>query len=250
MENRSHALLAGLFLIVLGAGVVAALFWFTGDSTERTRYIVVSTIPVSGLTVQAPVRLRGVDVGTVEAIGFDRHDPRAIRVTVLIDQDAPVTGGVYAQLAYWGISGLTYVALNDDGSDPARLAPGGRIEMRPSLFGQAATSAEALLDKANVVAERVTRLLDDDNVAKLEQFLDALTNTVEEVGRAGQTIRAEVTRSSLPKFNALVDDLAAQARKLDELLTDLDQQPQSLLFGRPPPPPGPGEPGFDQREDG
>ncbi len=248
MENRSYALLAGLFIVLLSVGVAAALFWFTGDATERTRYVVVSTIPVSGLTVQAPVRLRGVDVGTVEAIRFDREDPRAILVTVGIDENAPVTEGVYAQLAYWGISGLTYVALNDDGSDATPLAPGGRIQMRPSFFGQAATSAEAFLANANSVAERVTALLNDENIAQLGRALDKLEDAIEEVGQAGQAIRAEVTRGTLPKFNALADDLAAQARKLDQLLTDLDDQPQSLLFGRAPPPPGPGEPGFDERE--
>lgn len=248
MENRSYALLAGLFIVLLSAGLIAALFWFTGDVTERTHYVVVSKIPVSGLTLQAPVRLRGVDVGTVEAIRFARDDPQAILVTVGIDENAPVTEGVYAQLAYWGISGLTYVALNDDGSDPARLAPGGRIEMRPSFIGQAATSAEAFLANANRAAERVTALLNDENIAQLSRALDKLEDAIGEVGEASQAIRSEVTRSTLPKFNALADDLAAQARKLDQLLTDLDKQPQSLLFGRARPSPGPGEPGFNERE--
>lgn len=246
MENRSYAFLAGLFIVLLTAGVVIALFWFTGDNAERTRYVVVSRIPVSGLTVQAPVRLRGVDVGTVEAIRFDRNDPRAILVTVGVYESAPVTEGVYAQLAYWGISGLTYVALNDDGSDPTRLRPGDRIEMRPSFIGQAAVSAEALLANANIAAERVTALLSDENVAQIGRTLDKLEQAVDEIGRAGHAIRAEVTRSTLPKFNTLADELAAEARKLDQLLTDLGEQPQSLLFGRAPPPPGPGEPGFER----
>lgn len=246
MENRSHALLAGLFVVLLGAGIVAAFIWFTDDGAQRTRYVVVSKIPVSGLTVQAPVRLRGVDVGTVEAIRFDRDDPRAILVTIGVDQHAPVTEGAYAQLAYWGISGLTYVALNDDGADFDPLPPGGRIDMRPSFIGQAATSVESLLANANIVAQRVTALLDENNVAQLSRTLDKLEEAIEGLGQATEAIQSEVTRSTLPKFNALADDLAAQARKLDQLLTDLNTQPQSLLFGRSPPPPGPGESGFDR----
>jgi phospholipid/cholesterol/gamma-HCH transport system substrate-binding protein len=189
-------------------------------------------------------------VGTVEAIRFDRDDPRAILVTIGVDENAPVTQGAYAQLAYWGISGLTYVALGDDGANVSRLPPGGRIEMRPSFIGQAATSAEHFLANANAVAERVTALLNDENIAQLSRTLDKLEKAIEGMGQASQDIRSDMTRSTLPKFNALADDLAAQARKLDQLLTDLDKEPQSLLFGRSPPPPGPGEPGFDQRGGG
>jgi phospholipid/cholesterol/gamma-HCH transport system substrate-binding protein len=250
MENRSYALLAGLFIVLLGAGVVVAFIWFTGDGAERTRYVVVSKLPISGLTLQAPVRLRGVDVGAVEAIRFDREDPRAILITVGVDEKAPVTEGVYAQLAYWGISGLTYVSLGDDGSDPNRLPPGGRIEMRPSFIGQAATSAEAFLANANAVAQRVTALLDEESVAQLSRALDKLEQAIDGMGQASQAIQTEVTRSTLPKFNALADDLAVQTRKLDQLLTKLNEQPQSLLFGGAPPRPGPGEPGFNQREGG
>ena len=34
MESRSHAIAAGLFAIILGAGVVLALWWFS----DRVRY--------------------------------------------------------------------------------------------------------------------------------------------------------------------------------------------------------------------
>lgn len=246
MENRSYALAAGLFVILLAAGLIAAFVWLGGDRIERVRYVVVSRTPVSGLTLQAPVRLRGVDVGNVEAIQFDRQDPRSILVTIAVDQAAPVTEGTYAQLGYWGLSGLTFLQLLDEGTDPDPLAPRAHIEMRPSFFGQAASSAEALIANANDAVEKVNELLSERNLAQIYRTLTTLERTIAALGQASQAIESEITQTTLGKFNVLADDLSRQTRKLDRLLTDLNEQPQSLLFGRAPPPPGPGEPGFDR----
>lgn len=248
MENRSYALLAGLFVIVLAAALVAAVVWLSGDRVERVRYEVVSRIPVSGLTLQAPVRLRGVDVGQIEAIRFDAQDPRNIIVTIAVNRDAPVTEGAYAQLGYWGISGLTLLQLQDEDPSQARLPPRARIEMRPSLLTQAATSAESLIENANRAVERVTELLSERNVARIARTLTELEHTIAGLGEARTAIQSEITQTTLPRYNALADELTRQTQRLERLLTELQEQPQSLLFGRTPPPPGPGEPGFERRQ--
>ena len=60
MENRAHALIAGIFLLLLGAALAGAAVWFQGDTVERVNYTVVSRTGVSGLNLKAPVKLRGV----------------------------------------------------------------------------------------------------------------------------------------------------------------------------------------------
>jgi len=66
MENRAHALAAGLFVIILSTALAAAVMWFGGDTMMRAKYMLVSEVPVSGLNSQATVRYRGVTVGKVE----------------------------------------------------------------------------------------------------------------------------------------------------------------------------------------
>jgi phospholipid/cholesterol/gamma-HCH transport system substrate-binding protein len=51
--------------------------------------------------------------------------------------------------------------------------------------------------------------------------------------------------TTLPGFNKLADKLARTADNLDRVLDAQARQPQSLIFGPPPPEPGPGEPGFN-----
>ena len=78
MENRSHALIAGLFTLLLGIAAALSMWWF-GGKTEVTRdYLVVTSKSVSGLNPQAQVRYRGIRVGRVESIDLDRGDSRNI----------------------------------------------------------------------------------------------------------------------------------------------------------------------------
>jgi phospholipid/cholesterol/gamma-HCH transport system substrate-binding protein len=54
-----------------------------------------------------------------------------------------------------------------------------------------------------------------------------------------------VGSESLPRINMLVEELTRTTRGLDRFVGDLQEQPQSLVFGRKASAPGPGEPGFD-----
>ena len=76
MENRAHALAAGLFVIFLSVAMAAAAMWLSGETVIRDSYLLESKGSVSGLNPQAAVRYRGVDVGKVEDIRFDPENPR------------------------------------------------------------------------------------------------------------------------------------------------------------------------------
>src|SRR6266581_796942 len=138
MENRAHALVAGLFSLVLAAALVAAGLWFRKDDIRLARYVVSTTSSVAGLKVEAPVQYRGVHVGRVESIKIEPGVSGRINVRIGVQEDTPVTKSTYAQLGYQGVTGLAYVSLNDDGSSSELLkAAGGeppRIGLRPSVF--------------------------------------------------------------------------------------------------------------------
>src|SRR3954465_6799379 len=118
MENRAYALAAGLFTLLLGIGVVATALWFSGEAVENSEYLLVSNYPVSGLNPQAPVRYRGVTVGKVLSISFDRQKgrstdpqtqgPNGILVKIEVESGTPLTEGSYAKLGSQGVTGLSY----------------------------------------------------------------------------------------------------------------------------------------------
>jgi phospholipid/cholesterol/gamma-HCH transport system substrate-binding protein len=49
MENRAHALAAGLFTLLLGAGLVAVALWFGKDDVGYVSFLVSTTSSVAGL---------------------------------------------------------------------------------------------------------------------------------------------------------------------------------------------------------
>ena len=96
MENRSHALIAGLFMLFFGISAVVALKWFGGEQEASNEYLVRTTKNVTGLNVQAKVRYRGVNVGKVEAIELDPNDVRNTLIRIRIKKTIPVTMGTTA----------------------------------------------------------------------------------------------------------------------------------------------------------
>jgi len=315
MENRPYALAAGFFVLVFCIALVAGVLWLNRDErVGGVPYAVATTRAVSGLKVEAPVRYRGVDVGKVETIRFDPLEPGRVVIGISVDPDAPITRSTYAQLGFQGVTGLSFVKLDDDGAAreplPTTAASPARIPMRPSLFdtgeelvaafGEVVDSMKELLDDENQkiligtlarfdaaaaeatklaaslepAAASLTPLLADARVTvndvrlavndargavkRAENMVESMTRLAEkyearapvlgqvgdnaaEVGAAARAINDD----TLPRLNALADELRREVHVLDRVLTGLADQPHSLVFGPPPSRPGPGEAGFE-----
>ena len=69
MENKSHALAAGAFVILVTALLVALAAWLMRDTRIRDSLEFSTRESVTGLSAQAPVRYRGIAVGKVEDDG-------------------------------------------------------------------------------------------------------------------------------------------------------------------------------------
>ena len=61
MENKAHAMIAGLFTIAMLAIAVLAAIWFNRDREVRVPYQIATRLSVPGLNPQAAVRYRGLD---------------------------------------------------------------------------------------------------------------------------------------------------------------------------------------------
>lgn len=215
MESRSHAIAAGLFAIVLSAGVVLALWWFS-DKREATRELVlVTSSSVNGLNPQATVRYRGIVAGKVAGIGLDPGNPRDVLVTVRIRADLPITQGTRARLATQGVTGLAFIALDDSGEDTAPLAGDPpRIRLAPGLIDEVSAASLQTLNRVRELAERLAGLANPDNLARIERTLahferssQGLERTLQEAPQTLAAVRQVFSKDNLARISGSLDNL-------------------------------------------
>ncbi|MBA4143128.1 MAG: MCE family protein [Nitrosospira sp.] len=222
MENRAHALVAGLFVIFLSAAVAAVAMWFAGGTSARSIYMLVSESSVTGLNPQAMVRYRGVSVGKVENIRLDPKDSHTILIRIAVDRNLELTTNAYAQLGYQGLTGLAFVQLNDEGGKAEKLQTDpdnpAQIPLRPSALDSIANSGQQLLSNANGLIERLNVLLNDQNQTR---FAHILENTEGVTGRLrGVVSQLEPGLKTLP---GLAADASSVLKHTDQLIIDLNE---------------------------
>lgn len=217
MENRSHAFIAGLFVLILGASAVFALWWFGGKSEDTRSYVVVTTKSVTGLNGQAQVRYRGVRVGRVEQIDLDDADIRNTLVRIRIRADIPVTEGTVAKLGFQGVTGIAHVQLDDAGTDPApRLAVNGglpRIPMRDSFVQELTeTGAETLRNVRDLVVA-VNQLLSPENRLAMSRSLANLEATTANARDASGQLHALLNPENAERLRATLQSAEQTVRQ-------------------------------------
>jgi phospholipid/cholesterol/gamma-HCH transport system substrate-binding protein len=318
MENKSHAIAAGAFVLGLIAVLVALVVWLTRDDTVRNIYELSTGEAVSGLQPQAMVRYRGIAVGRVVSIDFDPKIKGNVRVRISVDERVPMTTSTFATLSYQGVTGLAFIALDDKGESKVALVPDNdnppRIPLKPSLLAQLQDRGEVILSRVEEVTKRVNTMLGDDNQRRIADALEnislaaasantltrSLDNTIKtglnpalkglpplidrtkdamvnvktaaaNVSRVSNNLNTTVTRlnapdgpmerlsegtkslavavesvnsSTLPRLNRVADDTARAVRRVGRTADNINDNPQSLLFGNGGAVPGPGEAGF------
>lgn len=208
MENKSHALAAGSFVLLLGAVLVSLAVWLTRDTRALNVYELTGAVNVSGLQPQASVRFQGVPIGKVTAIGLDPQVRGQVRVSIAVDDSAPINASTFATLGYQGVTGLAFIQLDDAApaagasrAAAAQLPPHSRIELRAGLLAKLTDRGERLLEQLEQSTQRVNQLLSDDNQKTL---MTAVTHFGQAAAELKQ-LTAE-TRGNLPTLMASSQD--------------------------------------------
>ncbi|QXL83703.1 MlaD family protein [Comamonas sp. NLF-1-9] len=223
MENKAHAMAAGLFVLLVGALLVALGYWISSDEVAHTTYELSTTENVSGLQPQAPVRYKGVPAGRVLSIGFDPREAGRVIIHIDVDSNAPISATTYATLGYQGITGLAHILLSDAREPLQKQARGAsglpRIPMKESPFSQLAEQGPLLLSKIQDAADRLNRLLGDDNLALVHTMFGRINATAQSMDRLALSLEHTVKTGvdpALAQLPALVGETRQTLRTLRE----------------------------------
>ncbi len=230
--NEAHYFRVGLFVLA-GIVVSVATVLFVGGGRLFDRPVVIETVfeeSVQGLDVGAPVKLRGVRLGSVRWIGFvgdeyqvspvDSRDRNRVLVRMEITDRGPSEGreerlrrleqmverGLRLRLTPLGITGVSFIEADFLDAERFPVAP---ISWEPEVIY--VPSAPSTISQITSAAERLMTRIDALDVEGLLTNLDKL----------------------LVNVNSAVEttDVATVQRSLSDLLADLEETSAALRSG-------------------
>lgn len=229
MGRETHALMTGVFVVVLLSAALGAAYWLGGYDVVRDTYLVTTQGAVSGLKPESTVFYRGVEAGKVGAVGFDPEDVRNILIRIEVDRNLPITRGTYAMLRSQPLTGLAQIELYDAGENPeplpTRADRPSRIPMRPSLLDKLTDSGQDILLQVRELMTNLNGLLNGQNHERIEHIMVTVeaaagrfTTLEERIDRTLAELPALTAeaRRTLSAINGLTRDFKTEAKTLAE----------------------------------
>ena len=251
METRVNQAVVGAFVLVLAAAGIAAVLWLGSGRLSRKEYgtyLAYFTESVSGLNLHAPVKYRGVAVGSVRQIALDPTNPERVRVVMEIQEGTPVKQDSVAILGVQGLTGIAYVELEggsrESASLPARTGePFPVIRTGPSLMRRLDSAGMTLLADLDESTKRVNDVLDQETRTQLRGTVADLRRVSQALARRSADLEAIVASTAelarngarasaqLPPLLEQVDRSAGALQRMADSVSLAGQSARSALDG-------------------
>ena len=240
------------------------------DAKTPITHATEASLGLQGVTGLAFVQLgeRSADAVSTDAT----TDPTTSPATAVIDRSPlptsvdhvahiPMRAGLIEQLEHRGQALLTQ--MTRIGDNLGRWTNDGtRAQFMDTLTSirHAANHVDALALHAEPVVQKLPQTMAhlDETVQSANRLMTTLNRpdgpligNLNRIGTAAQRtgdaladISAKVRYDTLPRLDALSDNVRVASRSVSRAADLVADHPRSLLFGTAPPPPGPGEAGF------
>ncbi|MFC4726828.1 MlaD family protein [Coralloluteibacterium thermophilus] len=231
METKANNVLVGAFTLATLAFLVVFALWAAKYSSDRSwnEYDVVFTEAVTGLTVGAMVQYNGIAVGSVKSLHLHPQDARQVVARIRVQAEAPVKQDTRARLALTGVTGTAIIQLSGGAPESPRLThtDGHPVPVIPT----APSALQNITETAGVIAERLDKLLSDENIARIGKALDDIQLVTGSIAAQREDIAQLITNArqatealerTLGRVDATVQNdvprlVASLERSLDQL---------------------------------
>lgn len=229
MESKINYTIVGLFVVILTAALLSITFWLTRQYGQQTydTYFVHLSESVAGLNIDAAVKYRGVDVGSVVKIGLKANNPEEVELLLKIKQDIPIKTDTTAALNFYGITGLAYIELKGIGQEAELLKRENNtipvIPSRPSTLRRIDQSLSQLAEKSIETLENINRLLGHKNINNVEQLLFESKELVKDL-----RVQVEGIQRLVDNGVVMEDKIAATSEKISAASTSIKRMADNL----------------------
>src|ERR1700694_908641 len=210
IETKVNYPMVGLFVLVLGAALIAGVLWLaSGGSFQRKYdlYLAIEDESVAGLNLYAPVKYSGVDVGKVREIRLDPGNPQRVYLLFAIERGTPVKEDTVAVLKTQGLTGIAYVELSGGARDspPLRVTAASEypvIRTKPSLSARLENVLTTVLAKLDSASSNINAILSDENRAALKSALADIASVPHPIAARKDTLDTGIANAARTFENA------------------------------------------------
>jgi len=217
MESRVNYIIVGIFVLLFSLGMLGFAFWLGkyGDEGDYVFYRAYMTESVSGLSREATVKYRGVDVGIVDKIVIDRENNEQIILLLKVKKDTPIRQDMHVTMKYYGLTGLAFIEISGGSKDaPLLVAKNDEvpvIQTSPSIYARLDESLSGLAGKLGLSLDNIDKLLSKQNISNFQQ---ALAN-IKEISENLKGYQDDINKL-LVKGVEMEEDIIAASTKVSE----------------------------------
>ncbi len=256
MYNKINYMVVGIFVLVFGAGMIWFAFWLAkwGLQDEYDIYKIEIKESVSGLSEDASVKIRGVDVGRVQTIRINPQNIEAVEIFLEIKKGTPIKEDMVAHTQMFGVTGLLSIEI-DGGTNTAKTLQPSKtyipaIQTKTSYVSRVSESLGEIADSLNAFLIQTKKLISDKNIQAFENTLghiEKITSRGEEleIKAIGSLAQLDETLQELrvsmkdathsfegatkdfasikDRANPLLEELTVTARGLDRLISKAEK---------------------------
>jgi phospholipid/cholesterol/gamma-HCH transport system substrate-binding protein len=231
MEAKVNYAIVGGFVLLLGAALIAGVLWLSSGGAYRKTYdtyFVYMKESVSGLSLDAPVRYRGVEIGRVRRIALAPEDIEQVQLTMDIERGTPVKADTVAVLRVQGLTGIAYIELTGGHRDspPLAAAPGQEypvIGTGPSLMVRLDATLSTLAENLTRTTGSLNAVMDEGNRLAFKRTLadlEVLTRTV--------AARSAAIDQALASAARTLDNTAKVSAEMPKLIASVQRSAEAL----------------------
>ncbi len=244
MNSKVNYMLLGLFIIILGFGLIVGILWLSVDKDNKSyhTYQVYMNESVSGLNLNAPVKYKGVEIGVVKSIQLKLEQSASVYLLLDVEQTIPIKQDTYATLSVNSLTGIAFIELAGGSFDvplvqrqPDQNYP--EIASRPSLYQRVDSVINRFFSQQN--SEAVTDSLKNiqiitniiaKNEKNLTDFIQNITQTAYHSAQFSQDLATlsqqishtlQATENSANTLNQLLQTNQANIQQSAETITQI-----------------------------
>ncbi|MFP4453045.1 MAG: MlaD family protein [Desulfobacterales bacterium] len=238
MQSIRSKFSVGLFVIIGMSIVILFVLWLGMSEYFKggRKYAAYFDESIQGLSRDAAVKYRGVDVGRVNRIGV-APDGRLVEIILTLEKDLKNPANLVAQIKSVGITGIMFVELERQKPDEKTQAPDiddfkpefPVIETRPSDMKRMLTDINEIISNIKQVdmegiSNRLITMIDSMNRTVVEAEIGKISRDLQQLAEnANRILNAEQWENFGRSANRSAESLEQLTNELRSVLDRLDK---------------------------